>query len=250
VKRDDTIGKGAVALFCCTAAILLPPWIRLALALLLCVLPFVHPEPFVHRPPQKTARRIAVAYVSLGFALIVAMNALLVHHGTILFAFMGVRASSDGLRLGFEIASRYATLTLAVALFFITTPVDELVDSLERVRAPSSLVFVVSFSYFLVSQLPSRISQILIAQESRGAPVRSSVFGRSTALFSIVSPLILSSIVESLDRSVALELRASNRSAAASRIIQSPRMFSPPAVIFLVLTIILVLGSMFRWLFQ
>jgi energy-coupling factor transport system permease protein len=78
-------------------------------------------------------------------------------------------------------------------------------------------VLVLLLTLHFLEQLPARIHQIFLAQQARGAPVDAGMLSRTKALFSILSPLVLSSIVESIDRGTALELRGFLQTAPTAR---------------------------------
>jgi energy-coupling factor transport system permease protein len=102
-----------------------------------------------------------------------------------------------------------------------------------------------------MDQLPSRIHQIFLAQQARGAPVDAGVIARTRALFSILSPLVLSSIVESIERGTALELRGFLlRSEVAPR--SDARQFQANwlTVLLLVVSFAILAYSVVQWLIK
>jgi energy-coupling factor transporter transmembrane protein EcfT len=120
---------------------------------------------------------------------------------------MGLPLYAEGLEFGLTVGTRVMLLSLSILLFFTSTSLKELSFLLLNAGIPTSIVTIILLSSHLVEQLPSRISQIFSAQEARGAPVKSHIVARARSFFSVLSPLVLSSLAESIERGTALELR-------------------------------------------
>ena len=105
---------------------------------------------------------------------------------------------------------------------------------------------------YFIDRLPDRIDQIFTAQEARGAPVRASVPARLRSFFMILSPLVLSSIVESIDRGMALELRGFQGDVRISFGPDSNAIHRASAisVVFLVLSCIAFIWIVYQWLLR
>jgi energy-coupling factor transport system permease protein len=100
-----------------------------------------------------------------------------------------------------------------------------------------------------LDQLPMRIRQIFLAQQARGAPVDSGFLSRTRSLFSVLSPLVLSSIVESIDRGTALELRGFlNRHQPAEELSSEKDTTRGATLLFLALGVILFVYTIAQWL--
>jgi len=120
---------------------------------------------------------------------------------------MGLPLYAGGLEFGLAVGTRVMLLSLSILLFFTSTSLKEFSFLLLNAGIPTSIVTIILLSSHFVEELPSRIGHIFSAQEARGAPVRSHVLARARSLFSILSPLVLSSLAESAERGMALELR-------------------------------------------
>jgi energy-coupling factor transport system permease protein len=144
---------------------------------------------------------IAVATV------VILLNGVLMKEGAVLAQGAGISLHEEGLMFGARTASRLLLLSFSILLFFISTTLPELIQYMQEKGLPPYLALVLLLTLHFLDQLPARIHQIFLAQQARGAPVDSGILSRTKALFSILSPLVLSSIVESIERGTALELR-------------------------------------------
>lgn len=181
--------------------------------------------------------------------LLLALNALLIKQGDILLDIYGIPFYKGGFLFGLTTAMRLLLLSFSVLLFFASIQLPDFVKFLQQAGLPSSLVLVLLLTLHFLEQLPERINQIFVAQEARGAPIRAGVVSRLRAFFVILSPLVLSSIVESIDRGTALELRGflSEQPVISAK----PRVrvaISPLTVILLITALTLILIPIVQWL--
>ena len=139
--------------------------------------------------------------------IVVLLNGLLIREGRVSVTLFGIPLYEEGLLFGARTASRLLLLSFSILLFFISTPLPDLISYLQGKGLPPYIALVLLLTLHFLDQLPARIHQIFVAQQARGAPVDSGIVSRTKALFSILSPLVLSSIVESIERGTALELR-------------------------------------------
>ncbi len=130
--------------------------------------------------------------------------------GVILFQAAGIPFYEGGIAFGIHTGARLLLMTSALLLLFGSTPLSGITTFLHQMGVPAQIVMTVHLTVHFVASIPSRIERIYSAQEARGAPVRAHVVSRILSLGAILSPLILSSIVESIERGKALELRGYN----------------------------------------
>jgi energy-coupling factor transport system permease protein len=123
-------------------------------------------------------------------------------------------ASAEGLQLGLEIVARVAAISGAITLFYLTTPPYELVADLERRGVSPRLAFVANASAQAVPAMVERAAAILAAQRARGLDTEGSPIRRVAALVPIVGPIILGTLTEVEERTLALEARAFSRPGA------------------------------------
>lgn len=189
---------------------------------------------------DRAINKFFVYAVTVSFFLIT-LNAFLIKEGNVFFSIGGLSFYEEGFFFGLTTAARLLLLSFSVLLFFVSIQLQDFVKFLQQAGLPSSLVLVLLLTLHFIEQLPQRINQIFVAQEARGAPIRAGVASRLKAFFAILSPLVLSSIVESVDRGTALELRGflSERTAAPSK--PQTRVVLSPLTIALVVTALVLL---------
>jgi energy-coupling factor transport system permease protein len=154
---------------------------------------------------------------ALLLALPIAVSAFLVN----LFFFPGgttellrigpVVATAEGLAFALEILVRILAISGAVTLFYLTTRPADLVVDLERRGVSSRVGFVANASVQTVPAMVDRAAQITAAQRARGLDTEGSVWRRVRGIVPIVGPVILGSIAEVEERTMALEARGFTR---------------------------------------
>lgn len=159
--------------------------------------------------------RLMVAAVVL--ALPVAVSAFIVN----LFFFPGgntellrvgpVAATAEGLGFAAEILARIMAVSGAVTLFYLTTPPADLVLDLERRGISPRVAFVAHASVQTVPAMVERARQITDAQRARGLDTEGGIWRRLRGIVPIVGPVILGSIAEVEERTMALEARGFTR---------------------------------------
>ncbi|HEX3220292.1 MAG TPA: energy-coupling factor transporter transmembrane component T [Candidatus Limnocylindria bacterium] len=160
-------------------------------------------------------RRLAVTSALL--ALPIALSAFLLN----LFFFPGgqqvllrigpVVATAEGLAFALEILVRIMAISGAVTLFYLTTRAGDLVVDLERRGVSPRVAFVANASVQTVPAMVERASQITAAQRARGLDTEGSFLRRARGVVPIVGPVILGSIAEVEERTLALEARSFSR---------------------------------------
>jgi energy-coupling factor transport system permease protein len=154
---------------------------------------------------------------SLLFSLPIAVSALLVNlfffpgAQQVLFRLGPVTATAEGLAFATEILVRIAALSGAITLFYLTTRPAELVLDLERRGVSPRLAFVANASVQTVPAMAERAAAIVAAQRARGLDTEGGVLNRLRGIVPIAGPVVLGSIAEVEERSMALEARAFTR---------------------------------------
>ena len=155
--------------------------------------------------------------MALLLALPIALSAFLVNvfffpgAETVLFRIGPVAATAEGLGFAFEIMARIMAISGAVTLFYLTTRPADLVLDLERRGVSPRVAFVANASVQTVPAMVERAAQITAAQRARGLDTEGSPWRRVRGIVPIVGPVILGSIAEVEERTMALEARAFTR---------------------------------------
>jgi energy-coupling factor transport system permease protein len=155
--------------------------------------------------------------LSLLLALPIALSAFLVNlffypGGTAVLVRIGpVTATAEGLTFALEILVRILAISGAVTLFYLTTRPADLVLDIERRGVSSRVAFVANASVQTVPAMVERAGQITAAQRARGLDTEGSPWRRVRGLVPIVGPVILGSLAEVEERTMALEARGFSR---------------------------------------
>jgi energy-coupling factor transport system permease protein len=140
---------------------------------------------------------------------IIAINALFYPGASDVLVRLGPFAvTSEGLTFGVVSAGRLLVAFMVLILFLLTTLADDLLESLIARGASHRIAFVVLSAVQLVPRLQARAGAILEAQQARGLVVSGSIMVRIRALFPLVAPILLGSLIDVRERTFALEARA------------------------------------------
>lgn len=247
--RVDISAKLSVVLFSWLAGFLLDWKLGLILLVLLLAIPFCVPayEPVSERS-RKTLGRFL--WYALGLSvLLVVVNGIFLAGGGVIFSLFGVGLHIEGVLFGAATATRLLVLSISLLMFFLSTPLQDFVRYLQQHGLPSQLVLVLLLTLDFLDQLPERMEKIFVAQQARGAPVRANMVSRLQSFFALLSPLILSSIVESIERGLALELRGFRRGSVVMMHEETKPVQKNYLVLLVVLlSLLLIAWSIFRWL--
>lgn len=247
--RFDVGEKLSAALFFVVLSVALP-WRLNAFLFVLLLLVRLSFKSF--RPATAVAQRrfrVLARYFVLIVLLMTFMNGLLIKGGTTWPLPGGFALSSEGIEFGLRTGMRLLVIATSLPLFFSSTPIPRLAQFLQNVGWPTQLVLTLLLTLYFIETLPERISMIFTAQEARGAPVRSTFLARTKGFFLVLSPLLLSALVESIDRGMALELRGFHSGSKLSFSGEAGEArLGTAGILFLVLSALCIVWIVIRWL--
>jgi energy-coupling factor transport system permease protein len=119
--------------------------------------------------------------------------------------------TSEGVAFAAEVLLRLFAISAAIMLFYLTTRPADLVIDLERRGVSPRLAFVANASVQTIPAIVEGAAQITAAQRARGLDTEGSVGRRLRGIVPLVGPVILGSIAEVEERTMALEARAFGR---------------------------------------
>ena len=122
-----------------------------------------------------------------------------------------ITATAEGVGFALEILVRIMAISGAITLFYLTTRPQDLVVDLERRGVSARVAFVANASVQTVPAMVERAQQIAAAQRARGLDTEGSLLRRIRGIVPIVGPVILGSISEVEERTLALEARGFTR---------------------------------------
>jgi len=250
--RIDVGEKLSITLFLLVLSVVLPWYLNTAVVLCLMLLRTTAP-PF--QPASELSRRrfrVLSRYFVLVIIVMTLINGLLMKGGAQWALPFGLSLSGDGIEFGLRTGMRLLAIAASLLLFFGSTTIPQIAQFLQSVGWPVQIVMTLLLTLHFVETLPDRVAMIFTAQEARGAPVRANAFARAKTFLLILSPLLLSAIVESIDRSMALELRGfhgGSRLSFSSDELKPGRM-SVMSMLFLILSALCILWILVQWLRQ
>lgn len=130
---------------------------------------------------------------------------------TVLLTLGPFSLKAEGLGTAALLTSRLLVALGAATLLLLTTRPDTLMLALAQRGLPGQLSYIVVTALQIIPGFQARARSILDAQRSRGLETEGGLTRRVRALIPLVSPLILSSLMELEERAMALEARAFNR---------------------------------------
>lgn len=117
-------------------------------------------------------------------------------------------AGGGGVSAALGALLRLLAVTLPPTLLFSTTPVSDLLADLEAHGVGRRAVFVLGATLAAVPRTQVRASAVIEAQRSRGLDTEGSLLRRARGVLPLVAPLIIGSLAEVEDRTLALQVRA------------------------------------------
>ena len=155
--------------------------------------------------------RFAVA-LSLPIGISVALVSVFTRAGhTELFRIGPFDATLEGVDFAAQIILRLFVIAMALSLFGLTTEPRALVVDLERRGLPPRVAFAAAATLETIPLMIERALAIQAAQRARGLDTEGSLRARLRGIMPLVGPVILSSLTEVEERSLALEVRAFGR---------------------------------------
>ena len=139
---------------------------------------------------------------------IVVVNALFFPGGHDVVLEVGpLSITREGLTFGLVSAGRLLVVFGASVLFLFTTLADDLLETLVARGVSHRIAFVVLTAVQLIPRMQHRATSILAAQQARGLSVDGSFVRRLRVLVPLVGPVVLGSLVDVRERTMALEAR-------------------------------------------
>jgi energy-coupling factor transport system permease protein len=154
----------------------------------------------------------AAAVLSLPIGISVALVSVFTRAGeTVLFQIGPFDATLEGVDFAAQVILRLFVLAMALALFGLTTEPRAFVVDLERRGIGPRLAFAAAATLEAIPLMLERAFAIQASQRARGLDTEGSLRSRIRGVMPLVGPVILSSLTEVEERSLALEVRAFGR---------------------------------------
>jgi energy-coupling factor transport system permease protein len=151
---------------------------------------------------------IGLAALPLVFSIMVVNLFLLPGAADPMFRLGPLAPTWSGLWFGLLTSARLLAFSSALALAYLTTPVDDLLADMSRRGLGRRAVFVVGAAVQMVPRTVERAGEIMDAQRARGMDTEGRIWRRARAVLPLASPLVFGALIEVEERTMALESRA------------------------------------------
>ena len=116
----------------------------------------------------------------------------------------------EGLLFAFNIAVNIINILLSFCVLVLTTKPSDIIENFIRKGFSSRIGYVFVSIFEIVPQMVDTMSTIMDAQKSRGMETEGNLLVRMRAFVPLISPVVMSSLVNTKDRAMALEIRGFN----------------------------------------
>jgi len=202
LHRAHPFTKGAITLVSVALAFIVPslPWVLGLAAILLALLAWA----------RVLARFVPIA---VGILLPITLLLLIVQgfanpaNRTVLIALGPFSLYVEGMRVGLLAAARIFDLVSATFLFSFTTRPADFAESLMQHGLSPRFGYIIQSALQIIPQSLEQADRIREAQQARGLETTGPLLRRARAYIPLLLPLVLSSLVATQERAMALEVR-------------------------------------------
>lgn len=133
----------------------------------------------------------------------------LFHNGntTILFSIGPAHFYKEGILYATKIGLNILNILFSFAIFVLTTKPSVFVEDLERIGISTKFGYIVTSVFQIVPQMSGSMNTIIDAQRSRGMETEGNLLTRMKSFIPLISPVVMSSLINTRERAIALEVR-------------------------------------------
>ena len=149
----------------------------------------------------------------IAFSFTIIITVFLIHglfnrgNQNVLAALGPLKFYKEGLLYASRIGLNILNMLLAFAMFVLTTKPAALVEDLEQAGFSPRFGYMISSVFQIIPQMMGTMNTIMDAQRSRGMETEGSLFVRAKAFIPLISPVVSSSLINTRERAIALEVR-------------------------------------------
>jgi cobalt transport protein len=151
-------------------------------------------------------KRIFFSLFLLLLAIFIIQSVFL-HSGEILFKIGFVSVYKDGVIKAVNLTSRITAFVSTLTLLILITPAKDFTVALEKKGLNPKAAFVLLLSLQMIPEMKKQANIIMNSQRARGVETEGNILVRAKALIPVFIPLALSSIVNTEERAITLEVR-------------------------------------------
>ena len=160
-----------------------------------------------------SGRIIRKAYPLIAFSFTIIIMIFLIQglfnqeNKNVLFSVGPLRFYKEGILYALKIGLNILNMLLCFAVFVLTTKPATLVESLEQRGVSPRFGYIVSSVFQIIPQMIGTMHTIQDAQASRGMETKGNLLVRAKAFIPLISPIVSSSLINTRERAIALEVR-------------------------------------------
>jgi len=149
----------------------------------------------------------------IAFSFTIIITILLIHglfnqeNQKVLFHLGPLAFYQEGLLYAARIGLNIINMLLAFATFVLTTKPADLVETMEQAGFSPRFGYMISSVFQIIPQMMGTMNTIMDAQRSRGMETEGSLLVRARAFIPLISPVVSSSLINTRERAIALEVR-------------------------------------------
>ena len=149
----------------------------------------------------------------IAFSFTILITIFLIHglfnqsNRNILFSIGPLHFYREGLLYALHIGCNVLNTLLSFAILVLSAKPSELVEELEKRGFSRRMGYIITSVFQIVPQMTGTMNTITDAQRSRGLETEGSLLTRAKAFLPLISPVVMSSLINTRERAVALEVR-------------------------------------------
>lgn len=196
----------------------------------------------------KILRRV-FPLVAFSFTILITVFIIhgLFHQGnaTPLFRIGPLQFYREGVFYAVKIGLNILNMLTAFAVFVLTTKPADLVEDLERIGFSHKFGYIISSVFQIIPQMSSTMNTITDAQRSRGMETEGSLLTRAKSFIPLISPVVMSSLINTRERAIALDIRGFGASSKKTYLREN-KMTGRDKVLCAVMFLAVVLSIIYR----
>ena len=149
----------------------------------------------------------------IAFSFTILITIFLIHglfnqsNRNILFSIGPLHFYREGLLYALHIGCNVLNMLLSFAILVLSAKPSELVEELEKRGFSRRMGYIITSVFQIVPQMTGTMNTITDAQRSRGLEPEGSLLTRAKAFLPLISQVVMSSLINTRERAVALEVR-------------------------------------------
>ncbi len=149
----------------------------------------------------------------IAFSFTILLTIFLIHglfhqgNANVLFSIGPLRFYREGVLYACRIGLNILNMLLSFAILVLSTRPSELVEELEKRGFSRRFGYIINSVFQIIPQMMGTMSTITDAQRSWGMETEGSLLTRAKAFLPLISPVVMSSLINTRERAVALEVR-------------------------------------------